>query len=108
MSPTWIRARVRHYAAMVGLGFVPKVCFTEREWQRAVPKADWKDIHGDLQAVSHKPHGPIYIKLEKACCRRNADDTAAHEVLHLLKPKLRHGKKFNELVSEMLLGRVPE
>ena len=104
MSPTWLRQRVRFYAQMVGLGYVPKVVFSQKDWQRSVPKRNWKDSHGALGAALN---GVVYISRQAACCRRSSDDLAAHEVLHLSQPKMRHGDKFEHYVSELRLGRVP-
>lgn len=61
MSPTWIRTRVRYYAVLVGLGYVPKVVFSQKEWQRATPKSCWKDISGDLQGVADADHRVVYV-----------------------------------------------
>ena len=79
--------------------------FSQKDWERNVPKSNWKDSHGALGAALD---GVVYIKKEAACCRRSSDDLCAHETLHLARPKLRHGKKFEFYVSEMLLGRVPD
>ena len=105
MSPTWIRSRVRHYAVLVELGYVPKVVFTKKEWQRAVPKKQWKNVAGDIQGCVYDR--VVYVNRSRACCRKNSDDTAAHEVVHLKWPRKRHGASFQHHVAELMLGRVP-
>lgn len=105
MSPTWIRQRVRYYASFVGLGYVPKVVFSQKEWQKATPKRQWKRVEGDTVGCAWD--GVVFVNKARACCRKNTDDTAAHEVLHLWKPNMRHGARFNHIVSELMLGRLP-
>jgi len=97
---------VRKYAVQVGLGFVPRVVLSEKEWQKAVPQGQWK--HVGTETVGCAYEGVVYINLSAVCCQKSGDDTAAHEVLHLLKPKWRHGKKFSTAVGDIRLGRSPE
>ena len=105
MSPSWIRARIRKYAAQVELGYIPKVVFSEKEWRRLTPAAQWKTIgHGTVAAAYE---GVVYINRSTACCRRGVDDSAAHEVVHMKWPKMRHTPKFYHYVSEILVGRYP-
>jgi len=107
LSPTWIRARIRYYAQLVGLGYVPTVVFSQKDWQRTVPARSHGDAHGSYGA-SESSAGVVYVNLSRACCKRGTDDTCAHEVIHLRWENLRHGAKFDHYVSEMLLGRIPD
>src|SRR5690348_3902159 len=100
MSPTWIRARIRHYAQMVGLGYVPKVVFSKKDWIRSVPARSRKAADTYF-AASEFNAGVVYVNLAHACCRRSTDDTCAHEVVHLRWPEMRHGKRFEHYVSEI-------
>ena len=104
MSPTWLRSRVRRYAADYGLGYVPRVVFSAEEWQRATPKKQWKRVEGETLGCAWD--GVVFLNLSLLCCRRNSDDTCAHETLHFLRPEMNHGKRFSHMVSEMLLGRA--
>jgi predicted metal-dependent hydrolase len=106
MSPTWLRSRVRLYAAQVGLGYVPRVVFSEKEWQRIVPKAQWKAVGSETVGCAYE--GVVYINKSAVCCSKSGDDTAAHEVLHLAQPSWRHGKRFTAGVGAIRLGRTPE
>lgn len=107
MSPTWIRQRIRRYAVMVGLGYVPRVIFSKKDWNAAMPKSQRVEASdGNTAGMAHA--GCVYVNQESVCCRRAADDLAAHEVIHLLYPDMNHTKKFREYVSELRLGRVPE
>jgi hypothetical protein len=105
MSPTWIRARIRTYALLVGLGYVPKVVFSRKDWEALIPKSQHKSAYNDIAGLTYDH--VVYINRENVCCRRSADDLAAHEVVHLWKPGMRHSARFRGYVRELMLGRVP-
>lgn len=72
-TKAWIRSRIRHYAELVSLGFVPAVEFGPVENGRA----EW---NGETRTVR--------VDIDEAYCRHDADDSAAHEVCHARWPSL--------------------
>ena len=85
----WVRGRVRVYARRVSLSFIPTVAFGP------VHKARAEYLHATRIAR---------FDLQKHLCRHDADDSAAHEVVHARWPNLHHGDTFDRRVLALRSG----
>ena len=55
--------------------------------------------------VSYMNHNLIFINVKKIPDEKALDDTIAHELVHQRFPYLSHGKRFNNLVRQVLKGK---
>lgn len=98
----WIRRRISLYSKRVSLGYSPRVVWTIEGWMAlGGHRKDRKGTHRGLANASLKA---IRIDLDAHICRHDADDTAAHEVVHLRWPTLSHNDLFERRVRAVRAG----
>lgn len=85
----WVRERVRIYADRVSLGFMPTLGFGP--------------VKGARAEYLHKARTARF-DLPQHLCRHDADDSAAHEVIHARWPNLHHGDTFDRRVLALRSG----
>lgn len=102
-TATWIRRRITLYAKRVSLGYRPRVVWTMPDWMALGAHKSDRACNG-YKGLSSAELRAIRINLSAHICRHDADDTAAHEVVHLRWPSLRHTLVFERRVEAIRKG----
>jgi len=56
--------------------------------------------------VSYMQHNMIFINVRKMPDEKTLENTIVHELIHMRFPYLSHGKRFNKLVRQGLVGKT--
>ena len=56
--------------------------------------------------VSYMQHNLIFINVRKIQDEKTLENTIVHELIHMRFPYLSHGKRFNKLVRQGLVGKT--
>ncbi len=100
----FIRERVTHYTKKLKMKQwqIPDVFFN------GIALPNKKDsIFNDKKYYAHYFHDEgslslIHINIPAHKTKQDLDDSIAHELIHLQEPSLRHGKKFDKKVQELM------
>lgn len=71
--------------------------YRKRLLGRNYPKGSIKGLNSDV----------IFINVDNSDFLWQLVDTVVHELLHLIKPNLRHGKKYQNTINDIIMGNKP-
>lgn len=86
----------------------PKVLLTTRE-VLDVPKEMTQGRRTSAYkyyGVSYMQHNMIFVNVKKMPDEKTLENTIVHELIHLRFPYLSHGRRFNKLVRQGLVGKT--
>jgi hypothetical protein len=90
----WVRRRVRRYADLAGIGYTPRVVFTMDQYIALGGDRSIRRSHARVRGFADPEHRLILVNLDvhtmasvrgetAYVSRVDADDTAAHEIVHM-------------------------
>jgi len=84
---------MRIYYKKLGLKKEPVLMFTEKGFN-----------HLHEHGAASIDEGIIYININEHDSASELIDTVVHELMHISQPKLKHGKKFQEKINNVVMS----